>query len=391
MPSADRILDQNAREIGVGTSRFAPRFSYVASNYDNSKYNVTGLSYPEDLTSSNAYGNNKVIFYINVSVDSKVLKAGTNVGIAEGVQRDMRGDLVAQKYTGAQGAAGAAGTGALVGAVAGVATGWSNGTSPKGKAAGAALKGLLGAGVGAAPGLATAAAIASNTEAPPGSEHEPIFSRPQKRLQAAIALYIPNQLNVRYSAGWSDEETAEFQAFARGAQEGGRAMAGNANVARSGGLAEEVLGALAINKGPGGQALGIASGLAANPKKEQSFKNVDFRTFSFDYNFAPRSETEAQNVLNIIRAFKYHMHPELKENGFLYIYPSEFDIVYYKNNQENLNIHRHTSCVLTEMNVNYTPNGVFSTFPNGMPTQITMTLTFKELMLLSKELVEKYT
>jgi len=96
--------------------------------------------------------------------------------------------------------------------------------------------------------------------------------------------------------------------------------------------------------------------------------------------------------LNIIRSFKYHMHPEFKDTtGFLYIYPSEFDIVYYKGTQENLNIHRHTSCVLTEMNVNYTPNGIFSTFANGMPTQINITLTFKELMLLSKELIEKFT
>ena len=86
------------------------------------------------------------------------------------------------------------------------------------------------------------------------------------------------------------------------------------------------------------------------------------------------------------------MHPEFKsENAFLYIYPSEFDVTYYKGGTENLNIHRHTSCVLTEVNVNYTPNGVFSTFDNGMPTQITLSLTFKELQLLSKETIEKYT
>ena len=85
------------------------------------------------------------------------------------------------------------------------------------------------------------------------------------------------------------------------------------------------------------------------------------------------------------------MHPEFKSSdAFLYIYPSEFDIVYYKGSMENLSIHRHTSCVLTELNVNYTPNGVFTTFPNGMPTQINMTMTFKELMLLSKETIEKY-
>jgi len=94
--------------------------------------------------------------------------------------------------------------------------------------------------------------------------------------------------------------------------------------------------------------------------------------------------------MNIIREFKYHMHPEFKDaNQFLYIYPSEFDIFYYQGAQENLNIHKHTSCVLTEMNLNYTPNGNFTTFDNGMPTQINMTLTFRELALLSKETVKE--
>jgi hypothetical protein len=392
MQPIDKTITQNGLKP-PDAAVFAPEFSYTATAFQNDKYNVTGLSYPQDLIGNKAYGSNKVIFYINVNTDSRVLKQGTNVGvIAEPVQRN-RGDLVSQKYTSGQAAAGAAGQGALMGAAGGVVAGASGGTTGRGKVVGAVVKGAVGGVVGAAPGLATTAAIASNKEAPPGETKEPIFSRPQKRLKAAIALYVPNELNIRYSASWAEEDTAEFQAFARGGEELGRALASLAggDTPRSSGLVGEVLGALALNKGPGGGSLGIASGLAANPKKEQAFKNVDFRTFTFDYRFAPKSQTEAQNVLNIIRALKYHMHPELSKNGFLYIYPSEFDIVYYKGGEENLNIHRHTSCVLTEMNVNYTPNGVFSTFPNGMPTQINVTMTFKELMLLSKELIEKYT
>jgi hypothetical protein len=133
--------------------------------------------------------------------------------------------------------------------------------------------------------------------------------------------------------------------------------------------------------------MSAATGLAANPKKEQIFKGVDFRSFTFDYQFFPRDVKEAQNVLKIIKEFKYHMHPEFaKDSGnFIYIYPSEFDIFYYQNGAENMNLHRHTSCVLTELNVNYTPNGAFTTFANGMPTQINVTMNFKELALLTKD------
>lgn len=369
-------VGSTTKNPGSQSAGFAPKFSYAASTLETNKYNVKGLSYPEDLMSSDTYGQNRVLFYINVATDSRVLKNGSSeVAVVEGVQRNMRGSLIGQGITKAQGvtamAAGGAAAGGVVGSLFGL-----GGTG-----------GTLGAVLGG-----SSAYLVANQETPEGQAKAPEFTRPQKRLQSAIALYIPNQLNTRYSVGWGEEDTMAFSAFATGAEEIGRAMQGDVSANRTGGIAGDVLSSLAISNAPMGQAMGIGAGVAANPKKEQAFKNVDFRTFTFEYQFAPKSEAEAANVQNIIRAFKYHMHPEYKgETDFLYIYPSEFDIVYYKGNTENLNIARHTSCVLTELNVNYTPNGVFTTFKNGMPTQINLTLTFKELMLLTKESIEKYT
>jgi hypothetical protein len=40
------------------------------------------------------------------------------------------------------------------------------------------------------------------------------------------------------------------------------------------------------------------------------------------------------------------------------------------------------------MNVNYTPNGQFNSFDNGMPTQINITLSFRELSLLTKDKIK---
>ena len=85
------------------------------------------------------------------------------------------------------------------------------------------------------------------------------------------------------------------------------------------------------------------------------------------------------------------MHPEYKDaNNFMFIYPSEIDITYFQGSKENDNLHRHTSCVLTGMDVNYTPLGTtFSTFPDGSPTQIEVTLKFLELAILTKELIQE--
>jgi hypothetical protein len=210
-------------------------------------------------------------------------------------------------------------------------------------------------------------------------------TRAQKRLKTAIAMHVPNQLSIRYGMQWGDEDTGALQMATSASQELMNAVSkGDAkNLSEPG---KAIITNLALSKGPNAAGLSAATGLAANPKKEQIFKGVDFRTFAFDYQFFPRSSTEAANVLNIIKTFKYHMHPEFKDNNnFVYIYPSEFDIFYYQNGQENQNLHRHTSCVLTEMNVNYTPNGAFTTFDNGMPTQINVTMNFRELALLTKD------
>jgi hypothetical protein len=203
---------------------------------------------------------------------------------------------------------------------------------------------------------------------------------------------VPNQLQIRYGMQWGEQDTGVLAMGAAAADQGtevAKALMGKSNNKDVGGLAGAIATNLALSKGPFAAANSAATGLAANPKKEQVFSGVDFRTFQVEYNFFPRSATEAENVQRIIKQFKYHMHPEFKDsNNFLYVYPSEFDIFYYQNGKENLNIHRHTSCVLTEMSINYTPNGAFTTFENGMPTQINVQMSFRELSLLTKDKIE---
>lgn len=350
-------------------------------NSANSKYRIHNLMYPSDLmapqstsdkppTSTDA--GSYVMFYLNVNNDSKLLKDKNNSIVQDFNQAERVGpELTAKGGT----ATGTAATVTAIGAGAGTIIGaGSGGTIAGGGAAG----GVVGAvAVGA---VATQAAT---------------FSREQKRLTAAIALHVPNQLTIRYGANWESEDTDMFSMV----KEGGESLVNALKSMATGGSAAD---ALRGAKGPVGNiaaSIGLSAaptavqgltGLAPNPRKEQFFKGVDFRTFNFEYQFYPRDAAEAENVMNIIYMFKLHMHPEFKDSGtFLYVYPSEFDITYFHNHTENLNIHRHTSCVLTEMSINYTPNGQYTTFENGMPTQITMSLTFKELGLLTKERIQQ--
>lgn len=333
------------------------------TSFETDKYDVSSMTYPEDLMSdNNIYGNNYVIFYINVAEDSKLLNElkYETVEDPSSIPPTQRGDATALNSS----AAAAIGITAVGGAVTGALA----------KAVG--ITGEASTVAGAGLGLAAGAAL---------SKQAASFTRAQKRLKQAIALYMPNDLSVKYSMDWSEEETALAAAAFTGADVISRFLVPGK---KSGiGQAGLTLGTSAALKTPGtGDYLSNVTGLAVNPKKEQIFKGVNYRTFSMTYNFYPRSPSETMNVNEIIKAFKLHMHPEFKDDfNFLYIYPSEFDIFYYNNGVENPNIHRHTSVILTDLDVNYTPDGQYNAFDDGMSTHITMTLTFKELALLTKQ------
>jgi hypothetical protein len=378
---ADQFIQDSAKKQlspARGGSRLNANGDAVQNNgmttaFEKNRYNIGSTTYPDDLYNNKAeYGGNYVVFYINVADDSKLLADKAVTAITGDIPPRLRGDLIGQNINKAE----AAGAQALGGALTGVGLEGAKAlVTGKGNWKDAGEKALVGGGLGLAQGGIVAASSGG-------------MARQQKRITEAIALHVPNQLNIRYSMDWQTEDTFAFQAAAMATREVAKAVATVGAKSNVLGTGASILTNMALN-GPNGGALSAASGLAANPKKEQVFKNVDFRTFTFDYTFSPRSASEAAAVKKIINTFKLHMHPEYKDlNNFVFIYPSEFDIYYYQGGTENLNLHRHTSCVLKDLSVNYTPNGAFNTFEGGMPTQINVTLTFLELAILTKAQIQ---
>ena len=349
-------------------------------------YKVDQLVYPADLLTlnepgtdnkykkegSNEYGGNYVVFYINVSDDSKLLKDTSVYAdkfVADWTPKQQN-RLVGQNISKGQAELGSVGQAIIAGGVGGAIM--------KGDISGA----IKGAGV--VGGLQYVGVEAIATQA--GT-----FSRQMKRLSTAIALYIPSTLQTKYGINYQEEDTAAFQMAMRGGETLAKALSGN--LAKNANVSDDVkamLGAVALNNVAGKDAISSITGIATNPKKEQIFKGVDVRTWSFDYQFFPRNEKELNNLENIIYTFKLHMQPEFKDtNNFLYLYPSEFDIVYYHGTEENLHLPRHSSCVLTDLSINYSPQQSFTSFKDGAPAQINVTMTFKELIQMSKERIQE--
>ena len=344
---------------------------------DSGKYDIKNYQYPYDLTTDLRYGGNYVIFYINVAEDSKLIAKYKAETVDDYPARDV-GDNRSMNWN----------QKSLIGANAGVNTitgiaGGTIGLGPANSAGGAvgnAAKGAAVANIGTV-GIGVASTMTTET------------LRSQKRLKTAIALHTPNKLGIKYGVTYDSTDTAALgMAKALGGETADAildALGKQSKDTNVTGVAQAVITNMALTKAPNAEANSQILGMAANPKKEQVFKGVEFRSFSFEYQFFPRDIDEADNVLRIIEEFKFHMHPEFKDdNNFVYLYPSEFDIFYYQGGEENLNLHRHTSCVLTDLDIDYTPNGQFNTFANGMPTQINVTLAFRELGLLTKDKIK---
>ena len=348
-------------------------------------YSVGHLSYPEDLLNVPDYGGNYVMFFINERSESKINQKNDYVlqDVDPAVGRAVNGAGFSNIAVLGSSFLTGAGAGGLIG---GLISGGGGGVT-KGAAALGGVSAATSGSLGSLDGLNLKAL---------GKD----FTKPMKRMKHAIALHMPNNFAIRSGAQYEEAETFMAQAFmqsvdvitegatdlAKGIAEGGSPKTAVTDLV--GKLAEGGAGvatSAALQNVPGADAVQAMAGVAPNPKKEQIFKNMDFRTFQYDYQFFPRSPEESANIRNIINTFRYHMHPEFKDDdGFLYIYPGEFEIYYYMGDSENPFVHKHTSAVLKEVNVNYTPQGQFTSFDNGAPTQINMTLSFQELSILTK-------
>lgn len=292
-----------------------------------------------------------------------------------------------------------------------------------------ALSGLTGALGKAAGGLASSvdnlfgkASLATGGDSASTSSHidtsikaitNKSFLKTTQLTTDAIALYMPDSLNYSYTQSYTDLNLGGElggKALAAGASiidafKGGEGAADTAKaVLKSAGTSAGLEGVSAAAglignvAGAGTAQLGFqaATGTVRNPMLEMVYSSPGFRSFQFEFTFYPRDEREALEVQRIIERFRFHQAPELVKGaeGFL-IPPSEFDIKFYYAGSMNPNIPAMATTVLTQIDVNYTPNG-WTAYEvpgenkpalgrTGMPVAIQLMLQFKETTFLTKD------
>jgi hypothetical protein len=232
------------------------------------------------------------------------------------------------------------------------------------------------------------------------------FLRTVTKTSETIALYMPDTLNFIQPQGYADLEMGNN--LITGLFAGGSAVADSIRAYTSGGTKEAFKSSLTRNLSPflinalgdklgnfGKAVVAAGQGMVTNPMIEVLYTSPGLRTFRFDFMFYPESQNEALAVQKIIQLFQFHQAPEIAPGtgGYFIIPPSEFDIEFYYNGYENINLPVISTCVLTSVDVDYAPNG-WSAYEipgqnatmggSGMPVATKLSLEFKETSIVTK-------
>ena len=130
------------------------------------------------------------------------------------------------------------------------------------------------------------------------------------------------------------------------------------------------------------------SGSILNPNMELLFGGVQLRSFSFDFDFAPRDSKESKQIKSIIRALKVSMNAKngslptddsFSNSGLFVSSPDVFQLTYKTGSKNHQFLHKFKPMALLNMAVNYTGAGTYATYDDQTPVHLKMSLTFQEL------------
>lgn len=222
----------------------------------------------------------------------------------------------------------------------------------------------------------------------------------ERTLTKIIRLPIPEDLQIGLSPNWSMNQDATGFMLDKLMNAGKGTTVGSAasNVAH--------LMNIAASK----------NGFLMNPFQQTFFNHVTFRTIDFNWVLSAKTPEDSDYINQITNTFKYLALPDFPAfSGFIMAYPSEFDITFkfkhfnseaaskarsmLQQNSEsvggkgldtsseyitNTKLFSLDRCVITNVNMNYSPAGAYSNFADGAPVEIGFQLSFQEIQMLSK-------
>ena len=231
------------------------------------------------------------------------------------------------------------------------------------------------------------------------------------KLDTVITMFMPSGIKTGYKAEYTDTTIGSGTKFLSDAYN--NITNSNNTSIKTAAAAAAATDQLQDNSGELAQALGtslLLKGLAAIPvlsgakevvemesgqilsdRMELAFKGIGKREFVYEFKMMPRSAKEATEIVAIIAMFKNHMLPRMMgaaARGRRMSIPDTFDIKYMFGDKENSFLNKVSTCFLSDMQVSY-GGGKFRTHDGGEPTETTISLTFKEIEIITRQRAEE--
>ena len=258
-----------------------------------------------------------------------------------------------------------------------------------------------------------------------------------RKIEDDILMYMPQDVSTSMSTSWGGKEITNTAAIALrayanltgGDYDAAIQAVGSGVPGFAKGLPSSVAAGL-VNMGlnaTGAQTnlgmndiLGGTAGVITNPNTEMLFGGPSIRNIGFKFKMAARSEREARNMLTICRRFQHHASAKFgatspiiggiikglsnlgnsnkpkKEktqisnneitsfadsNNFIGV-PDLCLFKYMTGNNVNTYLNQYKACAITNVDVNFTPDGSYSTLVGGYPAAVELTVGLVETKII---------
>mgnify|MGYP001027064149 CR=1 FL=1 len=246
-----------------------------------------------------------------------------------------------------------------------------------------------------------------------------------------ILMYMPEDISTGYQTDWTGKGFSNIAAGALRASGSGLAGDGGGTISAFTDLIKTGAGAVptavaqgistAINTIGAGDVttedvLQGSLGVVLNPNTELMFQGFKLRSFGLKFKMSPRNEKEALEIRKIIGTFKkvslpnYGQQPggatdiakglqkiinkgtEKTNNNYIGV-PGLCTVQFMKGATLHPFLPQYKVCAITDVSINYTPDGTYSTFDGdgeglGSPVAVELSLNFSETKLIySNEII----
>lgn len=119
-------------------------------------------------------------------------------------------------------------------------------------------------------------------------------------------------------------------------------------------------------------------------KMKLVFQGLPFRQFNYPILFQPKNAGEQNAIQGWIKDIKKASAPI--SSGAFFTFPRLFQMAFFVNGAEEM--FRTAQMACTNVEVNYTPNNIWSQHQDGKPTATAVNLSFTEVELLTADMID---